>query len=217
MEVLEKVYYWWVIQYLETCSKEDKSTYPLFGDAGTATALEYSPECVTFKFQYGVDGSGSKAIIIPDGAFRNPFSSGSLNKETFEEGVTRAPQNLILEGMDVFSFGINKAPASVNALIEHFDIDKEKIDFFLFHQANYFMNEKIRKKLNIPAEKVPYSLNKYGNTSSATIPLTMVTELSEVLKKSSIEILACGFGVGLSWGSVFLKINQITCSSLIEI
>lgn len=201
----------------KTCSPEDKSTFPLFGDAGAATAIEFQEDCEGLKFHFGVDGSGSNAIIIPDGGYRNPFSSDSFVKKNIDEGITRTPLNLVLEGMDVFSFGISKAPASVNALIQEFNIDREKVDFYLFHQANLFMNEKIRKKLKIPQEKVPYSLKNFGNTSLATIPLTMVTELKNSLSSSANEIIACGFGVGLSWGSVWFQTNNLTCSTLIEI
>jgi 3-oxoacyl-[acyl-carrier-protein] synthase-3 len=199
------------------CSPDDKSTYPLFGDAGTATALEFEPGCESLKFHWGVDGSSANAIIVPDGGFRNPFSEKSLIKQTIDEGISRAPKDLILEGMDVFSFGITKAPQSVNKLIENYQLNREQIDYYLFHQANFFMNEKIRKKLKIPAEKVPYSLKNYGNTSSATIPLTMVTELGNELRSDQKQIIACGFGVGLSWGSVCFQTNKITCSPLIEI
>lgn len=201
----------------KTCSSNDKSTYPLFGDAGTATAVEFQPNAESIKFHWGVDGSGSNAIIIPDGGFRNQFTHDSFIKEKFDEGVIRAKKDLTLEGMDVFSFGISKAPETVTKLIDNFNIDKDGIDHFLFHQANKFMNEKIRKKLKIPEEKVPYSLKNFGNTSSATIPLTIVTELKNELTNSTKNIIACGFGVGLSWGSVFFKTENIFISSLIEI
>jgi len=199
------------------CSKEDKSTFPLFGDAGTATALEFHEGMDTLKFHWGVDGSGSKAIIIPDGGFRNPFSQESFKSNEFDQGIIRAPKDLVLEGMDVFSFGISKAPESVNKLTDFFKIDRENVDYFIFHQANKFMNEKIRKKLKIPEEKVPYSLQDFGNTSSATIPLTMVTQLNKKLVDADKTILACGFGVGLSWGTVVFNAKNIHLSSLIEI
>lgn len=201
----------------KTCSPKDKSTYPLFGDAGTATAVEYNTNCEKLKFQFGVDGNGSNAIVIPDGGFRNPSSANSLIEKKIGEGIIRTPKDLILEGMDVFSFGITKAPKSVNSLIENFNIDRDAVDYYLFHQANLFMNEKIRKKLKIPEEKVPYSLNQFGNTSSATIPLTMITQISNELACSQKEIIACSFGVGLSWASVWFEANNIVCSSLIEI
>jgi len=201
----------------KTCSENDKSTFPLFGDAGTATAIEFDEEHVGIKFHLETDGSGFDSIIIPDGGYRNIFSDKSVINVNFETGITRSPVNLVLDGMNVFSFGINKAPQSINSLLNYFKIDKESIDIYLFHQANLFMNEKIRKKLNLPIEKVPYSLKNFGNTSSATIVLTMISELKELLKIKRCSIIACGFGVGLSWGSVWFETEKIICPDLIEI
>jgi 3-oxoacyl-[acyl-carrier-protein] synthase-3 len=117
--------------------------------------------------------------------------------------------------MDVFSFGISKAPQTVNALIDRFAIDKEQVNFFYFHQANLMMNERIRKKLQIPEEKAPLSLKDFGNTSCASIPLTMVTRTAEALRNGENTLVACGFGVGLSWGSLAFKTNNLVVPNLI--
>jgi len=201
----------------KTCSKLDKSTYPLFGDAGTATALEFDPGSKGLKFHLATDGSGANNIIIPDGAYRNMYSDKSSINENFDVGITRAPINLVLDGMNVFSFGINKAPESVNSLLKHFDILIDSVDYFLFHQANLYMNEMIRKKLKIPVEKVPYTLRDFGNTSSATIPLTIINKLGDLTTNQCLSIIACGFGVGLSWGSVWFNTNNFVCPEIIEI
>ncbi len=197
-----------------TCSPYDKSTYPLFGDAGVAVALEYDEAAAPMKFSFNTDGTGKEAIIINAGGFREPVTAGSLKEEQVEEGISRSRTHLVLEGMDVFTFGISKAPQSVTGLLEHFAIDSETIDYFLFHQANLFMNEKIRKKLKIAEEKVPYSLEEFGNTSSATIPLTMITRCGEELRSKSLKHVGCGFGVGLSWGSVFFETSPMVISEM---
>lgn len=168
-----------------TKSPKDKSTYPLFGDAGTATALEYTDTAESMMFHFGTDGKGYEAILIPDGGFRNFFNSSSFNEEEVEPGIIRHKLHSILNGPAVFTFGLSKAPKSVNAILEHFGINKENIDHFIFHQANLFMNEKIRIKLKIDPSKMPYSLEHYGNTSSASIPLTMVTKLKSELQDGS--------------------------------
>jgi len=198
------------------CSKEDKSTYPLFGDAGTATAIEWSPDN-EFKFHASCNGEGYDTIIVPDGAYRNMSNKGSFIPQKIEEGIERNKLQLVLDGMNVFSFGISQAPDSVDRLISHFGIDKENINYFVFHQANRFMNEKIRKKLKLQAEKVPYSLKDFGNTSSASIPLTMIIQLKNELETKSLNHIACGFGVGLSWGSVYFNTDKIVVSPLIEL
>ena len=201
----------------KSCSVTDKSTYPLFGDAGTAAAFTYAENVAPLLFSFNSDGSGYKAIIINDGGYRNQASPSSFEPIKRENGVENNNLQLILDGMDVFAFGIKRVPESVNKLIEEFQLTKNQIDFFVFHQANLFMNEQIRKKLKLPPEKTPYSLKNFGNTSSASIPLTMVTELKNNLKSKSLSLIACGFGVGLSWGSVYFKTEKITCSELIEI
>lgn len=202
---------------LKFCSLEDKSTYPLFGDAGTATALEYDNSIASMKFSMHTDGTGYEAIIIRDGAYRCQVSEGSFQKQSYGEGVTRNRLELELDGMSVFSFGISKAPKSVNELLEYYSLNKEDIDYYTFHQANLFMNEKIRKKLKLSVEKVPYSLKNFGNTSCASIPLTLVTQIADKLRNYRLKHIACGFGVGLSWGSVYFETDKIVCPELIEL
>ncbi|MDR6940429.1 ketoacyl-ACP synthase III [Mucilaginibacter pocheonensis] len=199
----------------KVCSADDKITYPLFGDAGTATALEYSDDDEGFLFHLGSDGGGYKSIIINDGSYRNPYNNASLEMQHIGDGISRNNLQLTLDGMDVFSFGISKAPETVNSLISKFDINKDSIDYFFFHQANQMMNERIRKKLQLPEEKVPYSLKDFGNTSSASIPLTMVTQSAAELKNGDKQIIACGFGVGLSWGSVKCSTKNLIIPHLI--
>ena len=149
-------------------SKEDKSTYPLFGDAGTATYIEYDPTATPIDFNLQSDGSGYKAIMIPDGGTRSPWTKQTDKIIELEKGVRRN------------------------------------------------MNECIRKKIKAPIEKVPYTLKDFGNTSSASIPLTMVVELGGKLEQNKNLILSA-FGVGLSWGSVAIKNANINCLPLIEL
>jgi 3-oxoacyl-[acyl-carrier-protein] synthase-3 len=115
-------------------SKTDKSTWPLFVDAGTATAIEYEVGSEGLKFHLATDGEGAEAIIVKDGGFRNITTPHSFKLQTIEGGIQRSDLQLQLDGMDVFSFGINKAPKSVNSLLEKFDINKDSIDFFTFFE-----------------------------------------------------------------------------------
>lgn len=182
------------------CSPTDKSTYPLFGDAGTVTALEFDGTASPMQFAMYSDGSGFKAININDGGYRKPVTKESFEDKEHGEGKVRNGLNLEMDGESVFMFGISKAPKAIKALCEQYSIDINEIDQFTFHQANLFMNEKIRAKLKIAPEKVPYSMQEYGNTSCASIPLTMVTRTAETLQAYKVNHIACGFGVGLSWG-----------------
>lgn len=197
-------------------SPDDKSAYPLFGDAGTATALKYTEADASMRFCMNSDGAGYEAIILKDGGYRNPVTEKSLIPEIYGDGIIRNRLNVGMDGMSVFSFGISKAPKVVNELLEHYSLIPEAVDYYTFHQANLFMNEKIRKKLKLPVEKVPYSLRDFGNTSCASIPLTMVTQLRDELQGKHLKHVGCGFGVGLSWGAVHFETKKIVCPNLIE-
>lgn len=191
------------------CNPNDKSTYPLFGDAGTATAFVYEQNAKPIYANIFTDGAGFKAIKIEDGGFRNPFTYDSLKTQEIEDNIIRSKVDLEIAGMDVFTFGITRAPECVNQLIETFNIEKSTIDFFVFHQANKFMNDTIRKKLMLSPEKAPSTLTKFGNTSSASIPLTICDQLAEKIIDGEHKLVLCGFGVGLSWGCVSIDIENI--------
>jgi len=199
-----------------TKSNLDKSTYPLFGDAGTATAIEFKDGAEGIKVHTATDGAGHGAIIIRDGGFRNFFNEHSLIMEKKPDGAVRNNLQSYLNGQDVFIFGISKAPKSILGLMEKFQIPKESINYLLLHQANFMMNEKIRKKVGVDEKNVPYSLNEFGNTSSASIPLTIVARLNDEMNNSKKSIMACGFGVGLSWGSAYFETDHICCPKLIS-
>lgn len=201
----------------KTKSPLDKSTYPLFGDAGTATAIEYKKDSDGIKSYLCTDGSNYDVIMIEDGGYRNPTTSDSLIIKTNEDGTIRNKLQSYLDGTSVFTFGISQAPRCVKRLLENFQIAKNEIDYYIFHQANMLMNEKIRDKLGLEKDKVPYTLKDFGNTSSASIPLTLVNNLQSQLVNNSLHILGCGFGVGLSWGAVSFKADSIVCPDLIEI
>ena len=189
---------------------------PLFGGAGTATALSYKEGASSLQFHFGTDGSGFDAIIIPDGGSRSQFKPTSFDPFMLE-GKETTRLNSRMKGMDVFSFGITTAPKSVKALAEQYGFDYLSADYFVFHQANMKMNNMIAKKLKIPAEKVPSSMYHFGNTSSASIPLTIVTELKGKADKGTARFLCCGFGVGLSWGTVAFTTDNLVISDLVEV
>lgn len=200
-----------------TKSPKDKTTYPLFGDAGTATAIEYCEGAEGIYSHLCTDGGGAETIIIKDGGFRNPFNKDSLTYKEYDNGSIRNNLQSYLDGTSVFTFGLSKAPKSIKKLLEFNGKTVDDYDYFIFHQANMLMNEKIRTKLKIPADKVPYILKDFGNTSSTSIPLTMVVELKDKLNSENLNIVACGFGVGLSWGSLAMNLNSICCCDLILI
>lgn len=189
---------------------------PLFGCAGTVTAVEYAPEATNeYKFHFGTDGSGFDAIIIPDSASRNQVKPESFQTHEFE-GKQMHNMQTHMKGMDVFSFGITTAPKTVKKLAEHFAFDYLSYDYFLFHQANMKMNNMIVKKLKLDPAKVPSEMYNFGNTSSASIPLLMVTQIRDQINGRLAKILGCGFGVGLSWGSVAFE-ETMHIAELVEV
>lgn len=188
---------------------------PLFGGAGTATAIEYCEGEEGLKFHFGTDGSGFDAIITPDMGSRNPVTEKSFIFEDFE-GKPSCRLMTRMKGMDVFSFGITTAPKSVKKLGEHFGFNYLDADYFIFHQANMKMNNMIAKKLKLEPAKVPSCMYRFGNTSSASIPLTIVGELKGKFENKPTKFICCGFGVGLSWGTVAFETKDIVISDLVE-
>lgn len=189
----------------------------LFGFAGTVTALEYGDFVEPYRFCLGTDGTGYNAIIKPVGGTRNQLTKESLNLEECEDGRKRHRLQTLMNGLDVFAFGISTAPKSIKCLGEHFGFDYKECDYLILHQANIKMNETIRKKLKLNSEQVPYSLMDFGNTSSASIPLTIVTQLKEKVENKPLKFICCGFGVGLSWGTAAFETRKLIISDLVEL
>lgn len=189
----------------------------LFGFAATATAIEYQEGAEGFKFNFGTDGSGYDAIIKPVGGCRNQVTAKDLIPVMCEDGRERHGFQTLMKGMDVFAFGITTAPKSIKKLVAEYSIDTNNVEYYIFHQANKMMNETIRKKLKLTEEQVPYSMTHFGNTSSASIPLTIVTQIADKIKGKRTEIIGCGFGVGLSWGTVHFTTDSPVISNLVEL
>lgn len=197
-------------------SKQDRTVRPLFGDAATVTALEFANNVTPMNFMFGVDGSGYQAVWAKHGGMRHPADVDSVIDVEVEPGIIRKGIDMVVNGMDVFAFAIKQPPKAMKEMISEFDIDIDGIDYLLLHQANKFIDEKIRKSLKVPAEKVPYCLNDFGNVTSASIPLTMVTRCKDALQNKNCHFLACGFGVGLAWATMEFDTNRIIVSTILE-
>ena len=197
-------------------SKLDRTVRPLFGDAATATAIEFNSDAPKMNFMFGVDGAGYQAVWTKYGGMRFPADEESVKEVEIEPGIIRKGIDMVVNGMDVFSFAIKTPPRAIKEFIQEFKVDTEKVDRLLLHQANKFIDEKIRKFLKFPPEKVPYCLEDFGNVTSASIPLTIVTRCADIIKNKPCHFLACGFGVGLAWATMDFKTNNIIISSLVE-
>lgn len=197
-------------------SKEDKSVYPFFGDAGSATAIEYEPGAFGLRAELGTIGSGYDKIIMPDGGMRNPVTEDSSVVKEFESGVKRCNLNTHIDGVDVFALSTKLDPVSIRTVLEKANISIDDVDCFAFHQTNKFLSERVRKILKLAPEKVPYSLENFSNTSAASIPLTLVTERRDLLVSTRMRIVGCALGVGLSLGACYLETDKIIVPSLVE-
>lgn len=195
-------------------SRRDKVNTPLFGDAGTATLVEKG-EYGKSVFSLHSDGSGSEVMMIPDGGFRNPTTADSLAEETDSNGDVRTRLQFRMDGMAVFNFGMSEEPRDVKNLLAEAGLELSQLDLLIYHQANKFMTDFFTKWLKFDKSKTPYSIRKFGNTSSASIPLTVVTEVKEKYPERK-NVIFSGFGAGLSWGSVLLDLRQCKISELEE-
>ncbi len=188
----------------------DKSRGPLFGDSGTALAMEYDITASDIIIDFNTMGSGYQALMTPHGGYRHPVTPESFVEEDFGNGITRAPKDALINGMDVFSFAITKPPISVKKMIEEQGLDKDKdVDFFLVHQANKLIVDRLVKKLKLPVEKVPYNLQEFGNLGGASILMLMTSELEDELSSRPLTLLCSSFGLGLTWGTMLIRTQPL--------
>lgn len=177
----------------------DKSTAMLFGDAGTVTAIEAGTKQPS-HFIFGSDGSGADNLIIP----HCRFSGNKLSHDSRLFG--RNPDYLYMDGAEIFNFTLKRVPPLVEAAQNQ---SSQAIEFYLFHQANKFMLEHLRKKMKLDSTKVPLNISHFGNTSVASIPLLLTTSLASVISaRSEVNLGMFGFGVGYSWSSCVTNLKN---------
>lgn len=198
-------------------SEKDHSIYPIFADAGSATAFELDQTAPEMKFGIGSKGDDFEAIHVPFGGFRNPTTEASLQSQDISEGISRNLNQLAMNGQAVFTFGLSTVASEIGKLLKETHADSTDIDYLVLHQANQFLNDTIARKVGFSKEKTPSSLLDYGNTSCATVPVTMVSQLSDQLRSKHLRLMLCGFGVGLSWGNVILETNKVVCLPMIQV
>ena len=194
-------------------NRYDKVDWPLYGDAATATLIEKG-DYGESTFILRSDGSGRDSVIIHDG-MRNPITSESLIERINKNGDTHNGLEIYMDGMDVFNFAMKRIPKTIKELVEVTGTTLEDVDWLVFHQANRFMTDFFVKKLKFNPEHVPYCIDRYGNTSSTSVPLTIVSELYDRIKDGDQMILA-GFGAGLSWGVSMVTVHDCKISPVIE-
>ena len=183
---------------------KDRSTRVLLGEAATATLLSCSNPFAELKeFDLGTDGSGYKNLVVPAGGTALPRSAETARDIVDEAGNVRSLDTLHMDGMEIFNFSMQRAPATLEAVLQKNGLQKDEIDLFVPHQANKMILETLRVKMGIEKERYCLDLETTGNTSSCTIPIALRNRSAGL--KPGDTIVLCGFGIGYSWGSAVLK------------
>jgi 3-oxoacyl-[acyl-carrier-protein] synthase-3 len=198
------------------CAPGDRSTALLFGDAASMTALE-ADERGGAHFAVGTDGGGAENLIIPAGGFRKQCSPETLPRQEDAEGILRSEHDLHMQGMEIFNFTIRRVPPMLGDVLDSAGWEPEELTAALFHQANLFIIDHLRKKLRLTREQVPTSIEEFGNTSCASIPLTWTERLGAGEGEEPRRLAMAGFGVGYSWAAAALEAGPCVMPDLVEI
>ena len=193
----------------------DRATVPLFGDAGSATALEIDPKADDMFGVFGTDGSGAAHIMVEAGALKLPLLPPKDPHTPEKADELYRKSRLHLNGTEVFNFTLKNVPPLVKAIFETAGTGIDDIDYVLFHQANVFMLNHLRKKSGLPEDKVPIAMETYGNTSSASIPLTIAARLADAFDRPR-SLVMMGFGVGWSWSAMKVTVGPMPAPQVVE-
>jgi 3-oxoacyl-[acyl-carrier-protein] synthase-3 len=195
----------------ETYSKfihaRDKSVRTIFGDAAAVTLLRAVESELPFigPFVYGTDGRGWQNLIVPTGGMRRRRTEQTAAPAEDENGNVRALDNLYMNGAEIFTFTLRAVPQSIEQILTKADLAMDDIDLFVFHQANRYILEHLRKRMKIPEEKFVVAMSHCGNTVSSTIPIALKHAACEGRLTNQSTVMLVGFGVGYSWGATLLR------------
>ena len=198
-------------------SKRDRNSWPLVGDAASITIVEKSEESNIIYANIKMDGTGALAINIPAGGFRMPSSEETAEMLEDEAGNFRSKDNLVMQGDAVFNFVQREVPPMIEHLFEQASITKDDVDWYMFHQPNKFMLNKLADKLDVPREKMPSNIvENFGNASGVTVPTNISYNLGDELVNGSKKLCMAGFGVGLTWASIYMEVGNLSFNKIIE-
>lgn len=191
--------------YTKHIHPKDKGNRTIFGDGASATIIESSEEEGILEFSLGTNGIGYNNLIVPNGGLRNRYDINAKEIDD-DSGSIRTKNNLYMNGPEIFNFTIEAVPVVVSQCLEKNQTNLNKINYIIFHQANKYMIEYLRKKLKIPKDKFYNNLLHTGNTVSATIPIALKDCLDNRIVAEGDKVLLVGYGVGYSWGATIIKI-----------
>lgn len=197
-------------------SKKDRNDFPLAGDAATVTIVENDSQAGDIYYEMHMDGSRGDALKIPAGAFRMPSTSETARMTDQGDGNFRSLDHMHMDGGAVFNFVQTEVPPLIAHMLKETGETVDTIDYFLFHQPNKFMLQKLAEKAGIPAEKMPMDLvENYGNPSGASIPMVVVTDLANKLTSGMYKCCLSAFGSGLAWGGMVMEWGNLEKCELI--
>ncbi len=192
-------------------SKNDRSNAPLTGDAASVTIIEHDSLGNTIFGSVNADGKGANSLIIPAGGFKMPSTPRTAELKDDGSGNIRALDHMVMKGDDVFNFVQREVPPMIENLLNFAKIKKKDIDYFMFHQPNKFMLQRLADEMGIPETKLPNNIvENFGNAASVTIPTVITFNLGEKLIKNSYLICMAGFGTGLSWTALLISLGKLT-------
>ena len=198
-------------------SPKDRRTAFLFGDGGVAALVERGECFGKSYFSLNSDGSREGLIKVDAGGYRKMSSVETVKERVVDEyGNIRSEEQGYMHGGDVFNFVIREIPKDIEALLAYAETDKDEFDYMVFHQANNFINSYLAKKLKLDTTKIPSTIAKYGNTSSVSVPLTIVSELRGKLDGDK-KLLLSAFGVGMTWATAIINFNNCKISDIVEV
>ena len=198
-------------------SDQDRNSKPLIGDAAAITIVEKCEVENPIFANIKMDGTGAMVLNIPAGGFRMPCTPETAVMEQDNAGNFRSKNNLVMQGDEVFNFVQREVPPMIEHLFEQSGIERDNVDWYMFHQPNKFMLHKLADKLGIPHEKMPANIvENFGNASGVTVPTCISYNLGDQLVKGSMKLCLAGFGVGLTWSSMVMNIGSLMFNQIIE-
>ena len=198
-------------------SKRDRNSNPLTGDGASVTIVEKSETTNTIFGNIKMDGTSFDALIIPAGGFKIPSTTSTATLYEDVAGNFRSLDNLVMKGDEVFNFVQREVPPMIEQLLQRANVNKDNVDYFMFHQPNRFMLNKLADKLTISREKMPSNIvENFGNSSGVSIPTNISFNIGDTFLNNKYKICMAGFGVGLTWASLILDIDKIKFNKIIN-
>nr|WP_315149721.1 ketoacyl-ACP synthase III [uncultured Flavobacterium sp.] len=198
-------------------SKQDRNSNPLIGDGAAITIVEKTQEGSSVFGNIKMNGEGAMSLQIPAGGARLPSSPETAIMLEDASGNFRSKNNLVMKGDDVFNFVQVEVPPMILSLLNKAKTDKDEVDFYMFHQPNKFMLQKVADKIGISRDKMPNNIvENFGNSSGVTIPIAICFNLGKIIEENKFKLCLSGFGVGLTWASILLEVGPLDFCEIIE-